>query len=108
MPTITLKNIPPDLYELLKDAHWVALLLWRSEFRNVLAIYLRKQWFSLEASQQIMSGALQLMADHEYEANSDQVLKLVTMNHCSAYAGEFVAPAQELGTTLVTTADAAV
>lgn len=25
-----------------KDADWVAPLLWRSEFRNVLALYLRK------------------------------------------------------------------
>ena len=24
-----------------KDPHWVAPLLWRSEFRNVLALYMR-------------------------------------------------------------------
>lgn len=49
-----------------------------------------------------MSATLHLMADHEYEVDSDQVLKLATMSRCSAYDCEFVALAQELGTTLLT------
>jgi predicted nucleic acid-binding protein len=87
---------------LLKDANWAAPLLWRSEFRNVLAMYIRKHWLSLEASQQIMTEALGLMEDQEYEVDSDQVLKLVTLSRCSAYDCEFVALAQELGVSLVT------
>lgn len=87
---------------LLKDADWAAPLLWRSEFRNVLALYLRKHWLSLEASQQIMTEALSLMEDREYEVDSDQVLKLVTLSSCSAYDCEFVALAQELGVSCVT------
>lgn len=85
-----------------KDPHWAAPLLWRSEFRNVLALYIRKHWLSLEAGQQIMDEALSLMEDQEYEVDSDQVLKLVTLSKCSAYDCEFVALAQELGTSLVT------
>jgi predicted nucleic acid-binding protein len=87
---------------LLKDASWAAPLLWRSEFRNVLALYLCKHWLSLEASQQIMTEALSLMEDREYEVDSDQVLKLVTSSSCSAYDCEFVALAQELRVPLVT------
>jgi predicted nucleic acid-binding protein len=87
---------------LLKDANWAAPLLWRSEFRNVLALYLRKHWLSLEASQQIMTEALSLMEDREYEVDSDQVLKLVTLSSCSAYDCEFVALARELGVSCVT------
>jgi predicted nucleic acid-binding protein len=87
---------------LLKDADWAAPLLWRSEFRNVLALYLRKHWLSLEASQQVMTEALSLMEDREYEVDSDQVLKLVTLSSCSAYDCEFVALAQELGVSCVT------
>src|SRR3990170_1218084 len=87
---------------LLKDADWAAPLLWRSEFRNVLAMYIRKHWLSLEASQQIITEALGLMEDQEYEVDSDQVLKLVTLSSCSAYDCEFVALAQEVGTPLVT------
>ena len=87
---------------LLKDANWAAPLLWRSEFRNVLTLYIRKHWLSLEAGQQIMTEALGLMEDQEYEVDSEQVLKLVTASNCSAYDCEFVALAQELGILLVT------
>jgi len=30
-----------------KDTQWAAPLLWRSEFRNVLALYIRKNLLSL-------------------------------------------------------------
>lgn len=85
-----------------KDMNWVAPLLWRSEFRNVLALYIRKRWLTLEASQKIMAEALSLMDDREYEVDSNQVLDLVALGNCSAYDCEFVALAQELGTSLVT------
>lgn len=86
----------------LKDAEWVAPVLWRSEFRNVLALYLRRQWLTLEECQQIMAEALSLMEEHEYEVDSNRVLRLVGQSDCSAYDCEFVALAQELGTPLVT------
>src|SRR5258705_12444382 len=79
---------------LLKDANWASPLLWRSEFRSVLSLYLRKQWLSLEASLQIMTEALGLMQEQEYEVDSDQVLRLVARSSCSAYDWEFVALAQ--------------
>jgi predicted nucleic acid-binding protein len=85
-----------------KDAEWAAPLLWRSEFRNVLALYMRKSWLSLEECQQLMDEALQLLAGHEYETDSRQVLRLAAGSTCSAYDCEFVALAQELGTVLVT------
>lgn len=86
----------------LKDKQWAAPLLWRSEFRNVLALYIRKQWLTLEDSRQIMTEALNLMETEEYEADSHEVLRLVGVSNCSAYDCEFVALAQELGTALVT------
>jgi predicted nucleic acid-binding protein len=89
-------------YVLRQDADWAAPLLWRSEFRNVLASYLRKQWLSLEESRRLMDEALRMMEDQEYEVDSDRVLRLVADSTCSAYDCEFVALAQELGTFLVT------
>ena len=85
-----------------KDSDWVAPFLWRSEFRNVLAQYIRKQWLSLAESRVIMNEALHLMDDQEYEVDSHQVLSLVAASNCSAYDCEFVALAQELGIVLVT------
>lgn len=96
------KHSPQAEQVLRQDADWAAPLLWRSEFRNVLASYLRKQWLSLEESRRLMDEALRMMEDREYEVDSDRVLRLVADSTCSAYDCEFVALAQELGTFLVT------
>lgn len=87
---------------LLKEADWAAPLLWRSEFRNVLALYMRKRWLSLDASRQIMNEALSFMDGQEYDVDSERVLRLVATSNCSAYDCEFVALAEELGVALVT------
>jgi len=85
-----------------KDPHWVAPLLWRSEFRNVLALFMRKRSLLVEQAQQIMQAAMLLMNDREYEIVSAQVLELVAESGCSAYDCEFVALAVDLGIPLVT------
>ena len=85
-----------------KDTHWVAPLLWRSEFHNVLALYMRKRSLSVEQAQQIMQEAMLLMQEREYEIVSAQVLELVAASGCSAYDCEFVALAKDLGIPLVT------
>lgn len=85
-----------------KDKQWVAPLLWRSEFRNVLALYMRKRDLSLEQAQQIMQEAMLLMQEREYEIVSAHVLALIAASGCSAYDCEFVALAEDLGISLVT------
>lgn len=84
------------------DPDWAAPLLWRSEFRNVLALYLRRERLSLFEARQIMDDATELMLDWEYEVNSYQVLDLVAQSTCTAYDCEFVALAQELSVPLIT------
>ncbi len=86
----------------IKDTEWAAPLLWRSELRNVLALYLRKRWLTLRESQEIMAAATSMMDGLEYEADSSDVLQLVTRSKCSAYDCEFVALARELRVPLVT------
>jgi len=85
-----------------KDTEWAAPLLWRSEFRNVLALYIRKVLLSLDDAQKIMGEAMLLMKGREYEVASFQVLELVASSECSAYDCEFVALAEDLGTSFVT------
>ncbi len=87
---------------LLKDAEWAAPLLWRSELRNVLALYMRKGWLSLGDAVRIMDEAVRLMAGREYAVDSVQVLELVEKSTCSAYDCEFVALARDLDVPLVT------
>jgi predicted nucleic acid-binding protein len=90
-------------YALLKDPLWTAPILWRSELRNVLALYIRKEILSLAEAQKVMEEASRLMQDREYEVTSQQVLELVAMSSCSAYDCEFVALAKDLDVPLVTT-----
>ena len=85
-----------------KDSEWVAPLLWRSELRNVLALYIRKEILSVKEAQQVMEEATILMAGKEYEVVSFRVLELVSKSTCSAYDCEFVVLAQDLGVQLVT------
>ena len=87
---------------LLIDSSWVAPLLWRSEFRNVLAQYIRKNILSLEDATRIMEEASVLMHSREYETPSPQVLKLVAESVCSAYDCEFIALARDLNVPLIT------
>jgi predicted nucleic acid-binding protein len=85
-----------------KDPHWAVPRLWRSEFRNVLALYLRTKRMTLEKAQVIMEEALGLMAGEEHEVVFAHVLDLAARSACSAYDCEFVALAQDLGVRLVT------
>jgi predicted nucleic acid-binding protein len=87
----------------LKDPDWVAPLLWRSEFLNVLAACLRKGSIDLEAAIEIAGEAELLMEGGEYSVSSLDVLKLAVESRCSAYDCEFVALARELKIPLVTT-----
>jgi predicted nucleic acid-binding protein len=86
-----------------KDSEWVAPLLWRSELRSVLALYLRKKFLSLNEALQFMQEAERLLEGGEYEIPSSLVLNLSASSLCSAYDCEFVGLAQELGISLVTT-----
>ena len=85
-----------------RDPVWAAPLLWRSEFRNVLAVYMRQGRLLLDQALELMDTAETLMQGKEYEVSSVHVLSLIAGTRCSAYDGEFVALAQDLGLSLVT------
>jgi len=84
------------------EKEWVAPFLWRSEFRNVLTLYIRQKLISLDTAKQLMTEAEDLMFNHEFEVNSSDVLKLAITSGCSAYDCEFVVLANKLGVKLVT------
>ncbi|GAB6058879.1 hypothetical protein JCM31598_19960 [Desulfonatronum parangueonense] len=74
----------------------------RSEFRNILAGYLRRKTLSFDQACAIQLEAEQLLGGCEHEADSKQVLELVKASDCSSYDCEFVAVAEALDATLVT------
>ena len=86
----------------LSDVHWIAPRLWQSEFRNVLALYLRQDLLSLTRAKAIILKAERRMRYRTFVIPSELVMNLVTSSACSAYDCEFVALAQEQKVPLVT------
>jgi len=86
---------------LAKDPHWIVPPLWQSEFRNVLAAYIRRG-MTLSRAKHLMSDALQTLEKREILPPYEKVLDLITESDCTSYDCEFVALARELGIPLVT------
>jgi predicted nucleic acid-binding protein len=87
---------------LLDQPRWAAPPIWRSEWRNVLSTYLRRDLMSLPQALALMQRAEVLLAGQDEPVASDQVLQLAHSSRCSAYDCEFVAAALQLGVALVT------
>jgi predicted nucleic acid-binding protein len=85
-----------------REPDWASPILWRSEFRNILAGYIRRNDISLEQAVSLQSEAESLLAGCEFELESRTVLELVRDSDCSAYDCEFIALAMKLDTKLVT------
>ncbi len=84
------------------DPEWAAPLLWRSELRIVLALYLRKGLVTLDRALAVQEEAEHLMAGREFQVQSNAVLQLALASACSAYDCEFITVARDLGTHLFT------
>lgn len=81
---------------------WLVPRLWRSEFRNVLARYLRAGTIGLDQARALIRNAEAELMDCEREVDSTAVMDLVATSECLAYDCEFVALARQTGTALVT------
>lgn len=84
------------------DSTWIAPLLWRSEFRNVLTHYLRKKIISKQDAINIMQQAEIQMKGNELPIDSANVFDLVSTSECSAYDCEFMCLARELEIPFIT------
>lgn len=93
-----------DLAEALyaREPVWVAPILWRSEFRNVLAGFMRRKEITLDQALALYGEAESLLRGREYEVESTAVLELVQDSDCSSYDCEFIALAKLLELKLVT------
>ena len=85
-----------------QDSDWAAPILWRSEFRNILAGYLRRKAITFEQANSLQREAESLLEGAEFELESLAVLELVHDSDCCAYDCEFIALAMKLDTKLIT------
>lgn len=84
------------------DAEWAAPMLWRSEWRSVLAGYLRRGELGYAAVLEMIDVAEAMLHGREHLVESDRVMHLVSRSTCSAYDCEYVALAEALDVPLVT------
>lgn len=87
---------------LLKDPDWAVPLICRSELRNIITLYMRHEGMSLQQGRVTMEKAERLWRGREYAVPSDEVLALTYRHNVTAYDGEFVVLASQLGVLLVT------
>jgi len=85
-----------------QDSDWAAPILWRSEFRNILAGYLRRKAITFEQANSLQREAESLLEGAEFEVESLTVLELVRDSDCCAYDCEFIALTMKLDTKLIT------
>lgn len=85
-----------------RDPEWAAPILWRSEFRNLLAGYLRRKTLTFDEVLRVQGDAESMLAGSEHETDSRRVLELVRDSDCTAYDCEFIALAMRLEVKVVT------
>ena len=85
-----------------REQDWIAPSLWRSEFRNALALYLHQSRLRIQDAIHIQYLAESLMENTQYEVPSTDVLWLANSSGCSAYDCEFVVLAQRMACPLIT------
>ena len=85
-----------------QDAVWALPYLWRSEFRNILAMHLQHRGMSLSDATLLWDSASSLVRDHEYAVDPQAILGLVARQPLTAYDAEYVALARHLHVPLVT------
>lgn len=82
---------------------WCSALLWRSEFRNVLALSVRRNMLNWPQARQTMELAERLLWGREFMVRSSVVFDCASASKRSAYNCEFVGLAMDLGLLLITT-----
>lgn len=85
-----------------RDPEWAAPLLWRSEFMNVLWLYIQREVFELSLAFEHLDTAEDLIAGRSYQPAPPAVLRLAAESGCSAYDCQYVQLAKDLDVPLVT------
>ena len=86
----------------LKDSNWISPVLWRSEFKNVILGFLRKDIIDFSQAITAIEMAEIKMQGFEFPVSSNLVMELAQDSNCSSYDCEFVGLAQTKDLPLLT------
>ena len=85
-----------------KDPVWVLPVLWRYEFQNILASTIKAKQIKPEQALEIWENVFGALSENEFEPAGSKVIELVTKYGITAYDGQFIAVALEMGIPCVT------
>lgn len=84
------------------DPDWYVPDLWRDEWLNILATYVRQRGIALVTAKELWQTAVDLFAGYEQRADPLTVLDLASRFGISAYDAQYLAVATALGAKLMT------
>jgi predicted nucleic acid-binding protein len=85
-----------------KDPVWVVPVLWRYEFQNILATVIKAKQIKPEQVLDIWERVSGILIENECEPSASMVIDLIAEYGVTAYDGQFIAVALELGIPCVT------
>ena len=85
-----------------KDPVWIVPVLWRYEFQNILATAIKAKQIKPEQALDIWEKISKILSENECEPSASKVIDLVAQYGITAYDGQFIAVALEMGILCVT------
>ena len=85
-----------------KDPVWIVPVLWRYEFQNILANAIKAKQIKPEQALNIWERVSNILIENECEPSASRVIDLVAQHEITAYDGQFIALALEMGIPCVT------
>jgi predicted nucleic acid-binding protein len=85
-----------------QDPNWLVPSLWRHEFLNVLATYVRHGGIEIDEAIDIWQSSTRLFSTGEREVNMPHALRLASHHDISAYDAQYAALAMEMSVPYVT------
>ena len=85
-----------------KDPVWIVPVLWRYEFQNILATAIKAKQIKPEQALDVWEKVSGILVENECEPYASKVIDLVSEYGITAYDGQFIAVALEMGIPCVT------
>ena len=85
-----------------KDPVWIVPVLWRYEFQNILATAIKAKQITPEYALDVWQRVAGILIENESEPSPAKVIDLVAQYGITAYDGQFIALAVEMGILCVT------
>jgi predicted nucleic acid-binding protein len=85
-----------------KDPVWIVPVLWRYEFQNILATAIKAKQIKPEKALEVWDKISKALIENECEPSPSKIIDLVAQYGLTAYDGQFIAVALEMGVSFVT------